>query len=72
MGCAGHWGLNKDREWDGRRDCNGDWGKGRVWVPGLSKQWARGWDRGWAGICDRRWYKGRGGVGGQDRHRDWD
>lgn len=64
--------MNKGKEWDGRRGCNGDWGKGRICAPGLSKHWEWGWDRGWAGICDRRWNKGKGGVGGQDSHRDWD
>lgn len=64
--------MNKGWEWDGRRGCDGDWSKGRVWARGLSKPGEWGWDRGWAGICDRRWNTGIGGVSGQDRHRDWD
>lgn len=39
LGWAGHWGLNKGRGWDGRRGCDRDWSKGRVWAPGLSKHW---------------------------------
>lgn len=39
LGWAGHWDLNKDRGWDGRRGCVGDWSKGRVWALGLSKHW---------------------------------
>lgn len=39
LGWAGHWGLNKGRGWDGRRGCDRDCSKGRVWALGLSKHW---------------------------------